>query len=120
MTHAPNTPPSMSDALRDAVAGSSGRKLDGFDSGSRKAIDALVDDVESARAHVGPAIQEVAAKVETMAKSGAHEVSARASGFRDECAAYIRERPLQSMVMAAATGAALILFSSLVGRSGSR
>jgi ElaB/YqjD/DUF883 family membrane-anchored ribosome-binding protein len=55
-----------------------------------------------------------------MAKSGAHEVSARASGFRDECAAYIRERPLQSMGMAAATGAALILLSSLAGRSGSR
>ncbi|WP_395789411.1 hypothetical protein [Aquimonas sp.] len=120
MTQAPTTPLNPSDALRDGAAGSSGRKLDGFDSGSRKAIDALVDDVESAREHVGPAIHEVAAKVETMAKSGAHEVSARASGFRDECAAYIRERPLQSMGMAAATGAALILLSSLAGRSGSR
>jgi ElaB/YqjD/DUF883 family membrane-anchored ribosome-binding protein len=55
-----------------------------------------------------------------MARSGAHEVSARASGYRDECAAYIRERPLQSMVMAAATGAAIIMISSFFGRSGSR
>lgn len=88
------------------------------------AFDTLSDKVEDARAQTGPALSKVATQAEAAARRGmaavrdsSQQLRERAVQASDHTVAYIKDEPVKSMLIAAATGAALMGLISLMGRS---
>lgn len=85
--------------------------------GSREALNALSDDVASAKSHVMPALHEAASNAEELARSGVKVVQDKAISLRETSEQYIRERPMQALMIAAGTGAALVVLLRLFSSS---
>ncbi len=63
------------------------------------------------------AVEGLAESASAMAHRGAERTRAQAGRLLDAGTTHIRERPLQSMLVAAATGAVLVLLMELVVRA---
>jgi len=84
----------------------------------------LADGVDAARARATPAINRVADEAQHLARSsievlrnGSEQLRERALRTSDNTVAYIREEPVKSMLIAAASGAALMALLALLSRS---
>jgi ElaB/YqjD/DUF883 family membrane-anchored ribosome-binding protein len=84
------------------------------------ALDRLADKVEGVREQMTPLVDRLSAKAQDAADRGVdtvRETSARlrdaARGASDTATAYIKDEPLKAMLMAAATGAALMALITL-------
>ena len=91
------------------------------------ALDRLNDKVESAHERVAPMIERLSARAESVANRGAEVVRDTSAQLRDKAlraqdttVAYIKDEPVKSMLIAAATGAALMALLSLSTRSSRR
>jgi ElaB/YqjD/DUF883 family membrane-anchored ribosome-binding protein len=98
------------------VPGGSMRSHEAAGSVSSPARSTLTEDIRQVRADLQPAVAEFVGQVEHRARDSAQRVGEQARGLRDDGAEYIRRRPLQSLLIAAGVGAALMLSLRLLGR----
>lgn len=115
------------DAAVDAAAKSADDAIRSSQRMANSALDGMSNQVESARNTIGPALDGFATDAvhlmqrgnDALHKSGA-QVRDSAQHVRDATRGYIQNAPLQSVLMAAAAGAAVVWLSSLLGRSSTR
>jgi ElaB/YqjD/DUF883 family membrane-anchored ribosome-binding protein len=88
------------------------------------ALDGLSDSVNSASGRVAPIINRATEQASAYAQRGmdavrqtSQQLRDKASQASDATASYIRNDPIKSVLIAAATGAALMALVSLVSRS---
>ena len=106
----------------------------GFDSGdgaartaqntASQAFDRMSEKIESVKNTASPLIDRLTTQAETAARHGAEvvretsaQLRAKAMKAQESTVLYIKEEPVKSMLIATATGAALMALISLVGRS---
>ena len=89
------------------------------------AFDRLSDKVDTAREQAAPLINRMASQAEAAARRGADVVKETSAQLRekalraqDTTVGYIKDEPVKSMLIAAATGAALMALVSMMSRSG--
>jgi ElaB/YqjD/DUF883 family membrane-anchored ribosome-binding protein len=80
-------------------------------------LDALGRSVAQVRAQAGPAMHELAQSAEHVARDSAVAVRERAVRLGDAGAGYVREHPMQSVLIAAGAGAALALLLRALARA---
>ena len=80
-------------------------------------LDALARSLGQVRAQAGPAAHELAAGARHLAQENLDAVRQQAVRLGDRSAGYIRDHPLQSVLIAAGTGAALALMVRALTRS---
>ncbi|MGK2897894.1 MAG: hypothetical protein ACSLE9_04310 [Burkholderiaceae bacterium] len=88
------------------------------------AFDRLSDQVDMAREHAVPLINRLSSQAESAARRSAEAVREtsvqlreKARHAQDATVGYIRNEPVKAMLMAAATGAALMALIRLMGRA---
>jgi ElaB/YqjD/DUF883 family membrane-anchored ribosome-binding protein len=88
------------------------------------AAETLSSKIEDVRAQAGPLINRVSQQAEAAAKRGmevvrdsSQQLREKAMKATDTTVAYVKDEPVKSMLIAAATGAALMGLISLMGRS---
>ncbi len=88
------------------------------------ALDGLVDTVHDARDRAAPLLTRASEQANAAAQRTAAALHRRSQQVRDRAArasdstlGYIRAEPVKAVLMAAATGAALVALLSLLGRS---
>ncbi len=101
-------------ALQDSLGQTASKAVDGADRVAHASIDAVTSGVGQARAHVVPALQELAVGAEHLARDGASAVRDRALRLRDASSDYVRGHPLQTVLIAAGVGAALALLTRML------
>lgn len=91
---------------------------------ANQAFDRLSDKIESAREHAVPLINRLTTQAETAAHRGAEVVRDASAQVRetalkasDTTVSYIKDEPIKAMLIAAATGAALMALVSLMTRT---
>ncbi|MDQ6679950.1 MAG: hypothetical protein M3Y67_03165 [Pseudomonadota bacterium] len=103
--------------VADDTAKSAHRAID-------SAADSLSSKVEEVRSQAGPMINRVSAQAEAAAKrgievvrDGSQQLREKALKASDSTVAYVKDEPVKSMLIAAATGAVLMGLINLMGRS---
>lgn len=120
-----NKPQPSAEDQANAATDRAAEAVDHAVSTSRRVANEALDHVEtalhSARANVQPAISRIANQAETLARRGmdamrdtASTARERAHTMGDATARYVREEPVKAVLIAAATGAALMALLSLV------
>ncbi|URI09184.1 hypothetical protein MW290_26835 [Aquincola tertiaricarbonis] len=91
---------------------------------ANESLDQLSDKIHELRDTAVPAINRLASEAETLARRGLDTVRERSAQIReravrvsDNTVGYIKDEPVKSMLIAAATGAALMALVSLLSRS---
>jgi len=91
---------------------------------ANEAFDRLSDKVEDARSQAGPLLNRLTTQAEMAARRSADVVRDTSAQLRekavrasDTTVGYIRDEPVKAMLIAAATGAALMALIGLLGRS---
>lgn len=121
------SPSKFTDQATEAVD-KLGDRADAAISGTRRAANEMVDDaaaaLQDARDRAEPAAKRVAAQAEALARRGIDAVRESSKQLRDQAVnlsdqttRYVKDEPLKSVLIAAATGAALMALLSLVTRS---
>jgi ElaB/YqjD/DUF883 family membrane-anchored ribosome-binding protein len=89
-----------------------------------EAVDSLSDKAHDLKDQAAPVLNRVAAKAEELARRSADVARDRAEAIKeralrssDATIGYIKDEPLKSILIAAATGAALMALVSLLGRN---
>lgn len=89
-----------------------------------QAFDAVSSKIEDVRNAAGPALSKVTSQAEAAARRGmeavrdtSQQLRERALRAQDSTVGYIKDEPIKSMLIAAATGAMLMALVSLMGRS---
>jgi ElaB/YqjD/DUF883 family membrane-anchored ribosome-binding protein len=108
-TSAANTNAELDATARGAVA-------KGIDRAGHPAIDALASTVGQMRDNAAPALHELAAGAEDLARHGARAMRERAQHMREASAGYVRSHPLQTVLIAVGVGAALALLVRMMTR----
>ena len=110
--------------LADHAAQSATNALRSTQNVANTAFDRLSEQVESARDHAAPFIDRLSTQAEAAARRSAEalrETSAqmreRALRAQDSTVGYIRDEPMKAILIAAATGAALMALIGLMSRS---
>ena len=91
------------------------------------ALDRLNDKVENARDDAVPMLNRLTSQAEAAARRGADAVKETSAQLRDKAlqaqdttVGYIKDEPMKAMLIAAATGAALMALISMASRSSRR
>jgi ElaB/YqjD/DUF883 family membrane-anchored ribosome-binding protein len=91
---------------------------------ANESLNTLSDKVQDVRDQAAPVINRVAEKAETLARRGldavkdtSEQLRERALRASDSTVGYIKDEPVKSILIAAATGAALMALISLMTRS---
>ncbi|MEF7614622.1 hypothetical protein V4F39_11940 [Aquincola sp. MAHUQ-54] len=91
---------------------------------ANESLDQLSDKIHELRDSAVPAINRLANEAESLARRGLDSVRERTAQIRDgavrvsdNTVGYIKDEPVKSMLIAAATGAALMALVSLISRS---
>lgn len=123
----PNLPRDASSNLADSATtavDAAARTAQGFAADTRDSINRAANGV---RADVAPLVRQATEQVSDMAHRGADAVRHTTQQLRDSADAattrtrdYIKDEPMKSVLIAAATGAALMALVSLVSHSRSR
>lgn len=107
--------------LADQAADSASGAIRSTQGVANAAFDRLASQVESAREHTVPLINRLSSQAETAARRGVDAVRETSAQLReralkasDTTVAYIKDEPVKSMLIAAATGAALMALVSLI------
>lgn len=110
--------------LVDKAADSTNGAIRSTQNVANAAFDRLSDKVESVRDQAAPVIDRLSSQAEAVARRGVEAVRDTSAQLRekalkvsDSTVEYIKEEPLRSMLMAAATGATLMALIALLGRS---
>ena len=88
------------------------------------ALDSLSDKVQDMRSQAAPTINRLATQAEDAARRGiaavkdtTQQLREKATQATDTTVTYIKDDPIKAMLIAAATGAALMALLTLMGRS---
>lgn len=91
---------------------------------AHEAIDSLSDKAQELKDQAAPVLNRVAAKAEELARRSADVARERAEAIKeramrssDATIGYIKDEPLKAILIAAATGAALMALVTLLGRN---
>jgi ElaB/YqjD/DUF883 family membrane-anchored ribosome-binding protein len=89
-----------------------------------QALDKLSSKVDDLRGQAGPMLNKVTSQAEAAARRGmeavrdtSQQLRERAVQAQDMTVAYVKDEPIKSMLIAAATGAVLMGLISMLGRS---
>jgi len=92
---------------------------------ANEALDTLSDKVQDVKDQAAPVLNRVASKAEELARRSADvmrdssaQIKERAQRASYATVGYIKDEPVKSMLIAAATGAALMALISMMNRSG--
>lgn len=110
--------------VADDAAAAADNALKSTQRATDQAFDSLSNKVDDLRSQAGPIINRVSAKAEDAAKRGMEAVRDTTQQLREKAqaasettVAYVKDEPVKSMLIAAATGAVLMGLISLMGRS---
>jgi len=110
--------------IADSAAESATSAIRSTQNVANEAFDRLSDKVEDARSHAAPLLNRLSTQAEAAARRGADmvrdtsaQLRERATAAQDTTVSYIREEPVKAMLIAAATGAALMALVGLLTRS---
>jgi len=110
--------------LADHAADSATSAIRSTQNVANQAFDRLSDKVEDARSHAAPMLNRLTTQAEMAARRGADVVRDTSTQLRekalqasDTTVGYIRNEPVKAMLIAAATGAALMALVGLLSRS---
>jgi ElaB/YqjD/DUF883 family membrane-anchored ribosome-binding protein len=119
--------PDPTNRLVDQAALSADNAIKSTQRVANEALDSLAGGVEGLRHQAAPVLNRVGEQASTLAyrgvdavREGSQKLRDRAVQASDNTVAYIKDEPVKSMLIAAATGAALMALVSLIGRSQSR
>jgi ElaB/YqjD/DUF883 family membrane-anchored ribosome-binding protein len=108
----------------DQAADSASSAIRSTQNVANAAFDRLSDKVDSAREHAAPMIDRLSSQAEAAARRSADALRETSAQVRDKVlhaqdstVGYIRDEPVKAMLIAAATGAALMALIGLMGRS---
>ena len=111
-------------SIADSAADSATSAIRSTQNVANEAFDRLSDKVEDARSHAAPLLNRLTTQAEMAARRSADAVRDTSAQLRERAArasdttvGYIREEPVKSMLIAAATGAALMALIGLLSRS---
>lgn len=86
------------------------------------AVDSVADSLQNLRLQTTPKLERASERVSAMAQRGmdgvrdtSHQLRVKAEHASDTTLNYIKEEPVKAVLIAAATGAALLALVSLVG-----
>ena len=113
-------------AAIDKVADSATGAIRSTQNVANSAFDSLSSTVDSARDQAVPVLERLSKQADDLTRRGidsVRETSAqlreRAAELSDTATGHIRDEPIKAMLIAAATGAALMALITLMSRSGS-
>lgn len=113
--------------LADQAADSAHNAIRSTQAVANSAFDRLSDKVENVRDQAVPMVKNMASQAEAAARRGVDAVKETSAQLRekaqqaqDTTVGYIKDEPVKAMLIAAATGAALMALISLAGRSSRR
>lgn len=86
------------------------------DRASTPSIDAMTRTVKQMREQAGPAMHELAQGAEHLAHDSAAAVRRRAAALGQSSSGYVREHPLQSVLIAAGAGALVAIVLRMLAR----
>lgn len=119
--------PDQSDSLVDQAAQSADMVIKSTQRVANGALDGLSDSVQDLRQQAGPVLHNAGEKVSALLQSGvdsvrdtSHQMRESALRASDSTKKYIQEDPVKAILIAAATGAALMALIGLMSRSHSR
>ena len=112
-------------AVTDQAATKADQAIKSTQRATNEALDSLSSSVQDARQRVAPMLNRATEQATTMAnrsidavRMSSQQLREKAMYASDTTATYIRNEPVKSMLIAAATGAALMALVGLLGRSG--
>ena len=111
-------------SLADNAADSANSAIRSTQNVANAAFDRLSEKVDSVRDQAAPLINRLSSQAENAARRGVEAVRDTSAQLRDKAqqasdstVSYIKDEPVKAMLIAAATGAALMALISLIGRS---
>jgi len=119
-----NKPFESSTNLVDQAAESADRAIKSTQRVANDALDSLSGSVHDVRDRAAPALQRSSEQLAALAQRGvdvvrdsSHQLKDKALRASDTTVGYIKDEPVKSMLIAAATGAALMALIGLLSRS---
>ena len=113
------------DAFADALAHTAGEAVRSSNQIAHQTLDQLADRVDSARLQAAPVFDRLAHRADEMKyrgvaamRDGSQRLRYQAIRATDSTLGYVRQKPVRSLLFAAALGAAATLLLSIVGRAG--
>ena len=123
----PNQPFDATSNLADQAAQSAENAIKSTQRAANGALDSLSSTVQDVRDQAAPAYNRIKIQTEELAQRGmealrdsSRQVRETAAKASDQTVNYIKDEPLKSVLIAAATGAALMALVSLASRSRDR
>jgi len=117
----------ISNSLVDQASQSADQAIKSTQQVANEALKSLTDAMQDLRHQASPVIERATEGVSALAHRGlesvretSHHLRVNAEHASDSTVNYIRHEPVKSVMIAAATGAALMALVSLVGHSRSR
>lgn len=122
-----NKPFESSNGLTDQAARSADNAIRSTQRVANEAIDGLASSAQDLRNDVAPLINRAGEQASALAQRGVNAVRESSQQIRekalrvsDSTVMYIKDEPLKSMLIAAATGAALMALVGMLSRSNNR
>jgi len=119
--------PDQSNKLADQAAQSADHAIRSTQRVANEALDGLANSVQDLRHTATPLLNRAAEQASSMAhrgveavREGTHQLRDKARHASDSTVSYIKEEPVKSMLIAAATGAALMALITLISHSRTR
>ncbi len=127
MSNLPYLPTDAGSTAVDAAAHGADQAIRSSQRLANQTLDHLAAQVESARTSAGPALDGLANDASGLAHRSADAVRHRTDQLRDQALhardatrGYIQQEPLKAVLIAAATGAALVALGTLLSHRGHR
>lgn len=124
---ATTTPLDQPNRLADQAAQSADHAIRSTQRATNQALDSLASSVQDMRHEATPLLNRASDQASTMAHRGldairesSHQLSEKARHASDSTINYIKEEPVKAMLIAAATGAALMALITMMSRSRDR
>lgn len=118
------TPADTAADVADQAAGRADQAIKSTQRVANDALNSLSDSVHSASSRIAPAINRATEQASALAqrsldavRNGSQQIKDKAAYASDATTSYIRNDPIKSVLIAAATGAALMALVSLLSRS---
>lgn len=113
----------QSSSVADSVAQSADHAIKSTQRIANEALDTLSGTLQDVRNQAAPLLNRTTEQASALAKQGvdaivqsSKQLRLKAERAADSTVSYIKEEPVKAMLIAAATGAALMALVSLVGR----
>lgn len=119
-----SNPSQETSRFADKLADKADHAIQSTQHAANGALDSLSSSVQGIRNQAGPMLANVAGQANDLIQSGrdvvrtaSHQVTDAALKARDGTVSYVKEEPVKAMLIAAATGAALMALISMMSGS---